>query len=372
MVGMAQPLQRRSATLPEQIVGPRLELRIWDPALAEALSAAVANSLAELRPFMKWADQEPMSLADRRRLLETGRRTWSEGGDGSYAIVIDGRVIGACGLHHRGEAGQMAIGYWVDSDHTGRGYATEVARLLTDVALAQPGITSVAIHHERANRASGRVAARAGFVFAGQRASTSGLAAGDGVEWIWRAMTLPGFAIRPEEPGDFDGIASVVEAAFGSPAEAKLVADIRASPHYVPDMALLAEIDDPNAPGVRRPVGHVMISGCVLRADDGTNRGIKMLSPLAVDPRFHRHGIGGALVKAALDRAHAAGEPLVVLEGSPHYYRRFGFEPAHDHGILIRVPDWAPPEAGQVCHLSNADRSLTGTVVYPAAFDGLE
>ncbi len=304
--------------------------------------------------------------------MAEGRRTWQSGGDGHYVVVLDGRVIGAGGLHRRGVAGQLAIGYWIDSEHTGNGYATEVASLLRAVALRQPGVDSVTIHHERTNPASGRVAVKAGFVFAGQQASSGEAPAGDGVEYVWRAMTLPGFIVRPECTDDVTAIESVVAEAFGSPAEAQLVADIRSSPGYVPNTALVAEIDDTEGGhGGRRVIGHVMISGCLLRASDGAERSIRMLSPLAVHPEFHRCGVGGALVKAALDEAEKAGEPLVVLEGSPDYYSRFGFEPSQGHGITLPIPDWAPPEAGQLVRLRNYDPALTGTVVYPGAFDGL-
>lgn len=36
------------------------------------------------------------------------------------------------------------------------------------------------------------------------------------------------------------------------------------------------------------------------------------------------------------------------------------------------LPDWAPPEAGQILPLTNDDPSLRGRIVYSDAFDGLE
>ncbi len=355
---------------PERLSGRRVELEIWHETHAEAFSVAVANSLEELRPFMPWAATEPLSPAERRALIAQRRREWAAGGDGFYTVLLEGRVIGACGLHRRGAPGEVDVGYWIDSDHTGRGLAAEAAELLTAAALARPDVDSVAIHHERTNPASGRVAAKAGFVFAAQRPTPDPAPASDGIEWVWRAMTLPGFTIRPEEPADAVSIAAVVEAAFGSPVEARLVSDIRTSPGYRPDLALVAEIDRPDGDG-RRIVGHVMISDAVVRTDDGDEHPIAMLSPLAVAPDAHRRGVGAALVRAAVDRADAAGEPMVVLEGSPAYYGRFGFEPAVDHGLALPLPDWAPIEAGQVLWFGGHDPRLTGTVVYPPAFDGL-
>jgi putative acetyltransferase len=172
--------------------------------------------------------------------------------------------------------------------------------------------------------------------------------------------------IRPESPGDHGAIRRVVAAAFGRDVEAELVDRIRASPEYVPEMALVA-----TAGG--EIVGHVMVSHAVVRSDDGDRR-ISMLSPLAVHPAHQRSGVGSALVSASLAAAEALGEPVVILEGSPAYYGRFGFEHSVGYGIEIHLPEWAPPEAAQVMRLSSFDPddpTLRGTVVYPPAFDSL-
>jgi putative acetyltransferase len=66
--------------------------------------------------------------------------------------------------------------------------------------------------------------------------------------------------------------------------------------------------------------------------------------------------------------ADARGEPLVILEGSPVYYGRFGFEHSVLHGIHIKLPSWAPPEAAQVLRLNTYDPAIRGQVVYPPAF----
>lgn len=177
----------------------------------------------------------------------------------------------------------------------------------------------------------------------------------------------PGVTIRAERPADHGHIRDVVAAAFASDDEADLVERIRASPEYVTEMALVAEVDG-------EIVGHVMVSGTSLRHGHG-DRTIMMLAPLAVRPDHQRSGVGAALVEAVVAIAEQRGEPLVVLEGSPGYYGRLEFEPADRYGIELPLPDWAPPEAAQVRRLSThdpADATLRGTVVYPAAFDDVE
>jgi putative acetyltransferase len=168
---------------------------------------------------------------------------------------------------------------------------------------------------------------------------------------------------RPEEPTDYDAIAAVVSRAFGSANEARLVAAIRESTNYVPGWSLVATVDS-------RVVGHVMVSYATL-LDGSRERRVPNLSPLAVDPHHQRRGIGSALVRAVASNVDAAGELLIVLEGSPWYYSKLGFEHCVPLGITIRLPDWAPAEAAQVLRLSRYDPAVRGLVVYPPAFDAL-
>jgi putative acetyltransferase len=168
--------------------------------------------------------------------------------------------------------------------------------------------------------------------------------------------------IRSEEASDRDAISAVVSRAFGAPDVARLVTAIRASASYVPDWALVAVTDE------RRLAGFVMVSYVTAR-DATTEQSVASLSPLAVDPDCQRRGIGASLVREVASRVDRAGEPLIVLEGSPAYYSRLGFEYAVPLGITIKLPDWAPPEAAQVLRLSKYDAGVRGQISYPPAFD---
>jgi putative acetyltransferase len=177
---------------------------------------------------------------------------------------------------------------------------------------------------------------------------------------IGETLHPSGVSIRAERGADRHAIAEVVEAAFGSASEARLVEAIRASPNYIPDLSLVAELSD-------RVVGHVMIS--IVQLHGAAQHAIASLSPLAVDPAFQRRGIGSALVLEAIRSADERGEPLVVLEGSPAFYGRLGFEHSVPHGIHISLPSWAPPEAAQIRRLTSYDPQVRGRLVYPPAFD---
>jgi len=166
--------------------------------------------------------------------------------------------------------------------------------------------------------------------------------------------------VRAERPGDVDAIHDVVFSAFGSENEAQLVTKIRASENFVPAWSLVAEVDG-------ELVGHVMASYVEL-VDSDKRRRIPSLSPLSVAFDHQNRGIGSVLVRALAPVVEAAGDPLIVLEGDPRYYSRFGFEFSPGVGIHIHLPSWAPPAAAQVLRLRSYDPAIKGHVVYPPAF----
>jgi putative acetyltransferase len=171
--------------------------------------------------------------------------------------------------------------------------------------------------------------------------------------------------IRQETRADVPAVRGLVATAFGDENVARLVDLIRQSPYFLPELSLVAEADG-------KVVGHVLFSRAPLRRNDGDGEveldaEILLLSPLAVHPDFQGRGIGGALVRRGLDMANDRGEPMVILEGSPKLYGRFGFERAADHGIE-RPSDRIPDAAFQVRLLDAYEETLTGRVEYPSAF----
>jgi putative acetyltransferase len=167
--------------------------------------------------------------------------------------------------------------------------------------------------------------------------------------------------IRTETAADVEAIRAVNDAAFGGDVESRLVAAIRASEHFIPELSLVAEVD-----GV--VVGHVLLSHVFLRGDP--DRMILSLAPICVHPDHQNRNIGGKLIAAAFEAARRLGEDIIVLEGHPDYYPRFGFEPAVPAGIdkpNPRVPD----EAFMVMFLAESARGTKGKLDYPQAFHDL-
>ena len=164
--------------------------------------------------------------------------------------------------------------------------------------------------------------------------------------------------IRLAREDDWPSILEVHRAAFDPEDVPRIAAELHAQTDlYVPELSFVAE--DQGA-----VVGHVMNTWNWI---EETGERVLQLSPLGVLPSHQRQGHGSGLVRASLDAVRAAGEPLLLVEGAPAYYGRFGFVRADELGLL------PPPEAlydwaFQVAVLDQGAALPQGRVVYSAPF----
>jgi putative acetyltransferase len=139
---------------------------------------------------------------------------------------------------------------------------------------------------------------------------------------------------------------------------AELVRKLRASEALIPELNLVAEVDGVLA-------GHLMFS----RAAITSGHTVALLSPLGVLPTYQRRKVGTSLVEYALNWLRQSSFPVVVLEGVPAYYPRFGFTSAYALGIEPPIP--LPESVWQAYRLPAFQESVKGTVHYPEEFDFL-
>jgi len=170
-------------------------------------------------------------------------------------------------------------------------------------------------------------------------------------------------SIRGEQPGEEPAVRALVERSFGQAVVGELVDALRDSWAWVDGLSFVAVRDE-------ELVGHVLFTRSWLDAPRHLVE-VLVLSPLCVAPEQREQGIGGRLVTEGLDRLADRPEPLVVLEGSPRYYRRFGFRPARELG-LRRPSTRIPEESFQALARPSHDPSLTGTLVYAEPFWALD
>jgi putative acetyltransferase len=162
--------------------------------------------------------------------------------------------------------------------------------------------------------------------------------------------------IRSETDADRAEIRKVNEEAFGRRVEADLVDAIRASDRFVPELSLVATVEDDI-------VGHLLLS--YVEIEPGAHPALQ-LGPLAVLPSHQRRGIGSALMNEAVRVTDERGEPLILIEGNPRYYERFGFRRSDESGI--EAPVGVDQQYFMVRPLTAYDPALRGRVIYSAAF----
>jgi putative acetyltransferase len=166
--------------------------------------------------------------------------------------------------------------------------------------------------------------------------------------------------IRPETAADHDAIRKVNDEAFGEPIEAKIVDAIRASDRYVPELSLVAVSEG-------QTLGQVISS--YVDVEPGTRR-VLQVGPLAVLPSHQRRGIGSALMEETIRIADARGEPLLLIEGNPKYYERFGFNRADAVGIEP-PPEAHGPQYFMIRPLASYDPSFRSRAIYPPETFGI-
>ncbi len=130
------------------------------------------------------------------------------------------------------------------------------------------------------------------------------------------------YIIRNEEAKDIEQVRTVLQAAFTSDAESRLVDALRANGKAIISLvAVCAE----------EVLGHILFS-VVTTSPPTAAKGIG-LAPVAVRPDMQSQGIGSELIDTGLELCREMGFDYCVVLGDPDYYHRFGFERAHNFGF---------------------------------------
>jgi len=169
--------------------------------------------------------------------------------------------------------------------------------------------------------------------------------------------------IRAEKPEDISSIYEVNKLAFERDSEAKLVDVLRAREDFIPELSLIATIND-------KIVGHILLSKISIVNEDQKKHESLALAPVSVIPECQKQGIGKMLITNALDKAKDLGYESVIVLGHKDYYPKFGFGLASHWGI--KAPFDVPEDHFMAIELKK--RSLDGkkgTVEYPPEFSSV-
>ncbi|MDY0872208.1 GNAT family N-acetyltransferase [Dongia rigui] len=164
--------------------------------------------------------------------------------------------------------------------------------------------------------------------------------------------------IKAATAADLAPISKLHDAAFGTPHEGRLVADLTHS-----DLAVLSLVARENG----TIVGHILFSPLVIDVDDDTVMGLA-LAPLAVLPPHQNRGIGTALTRAGLVAAVQHDWQAVIVLGHPSYYSRFGFSATLAQGF---ESPFAGPYLMALELIPGALSGRKGKIIYPPPFTAL-
>ncbi len=168
--------------------------------------------------------------------------------------------------------------------------------------------------------------------------------------------------VRQEKQGDAEAIAVVNRSAFGGDEEAQLVAALRGSESFIPELSLVAVVGE-------RIAGHILLFRARLERPAGQIMDILALAPMAVVPSQSHRGIGSTLIQEATTRARDLGYPAIVVIGHPDYYGRFDFTEAATWGINCALP--VPAKSVTARELTPGALAGGGQLRYPAEFSRL-
>lgn len=156
------------------VVTERLVLRPPHEEDVEAIASLAGNRrVAEMLAAMPfpYGRENAADFVRRARAGQIGKCV--------YAITLadSGHFVGCCGINRARPEPGLGLGYWIGEPHWGKGYATEAAHALIDLAFRATAIERLHASCRVTNAASRRVIHKCGFQYAGMGMMDS-LAAG--------------------------------------------------------------------------------------------------------------------------------------------------------------------------------------------------
>lgn len=165
--------------------------------------------------------------------------------------------------------------------------------------------------------------------------------------------------IRQERESDYEEVAQVIKIAFASAEhcdgnEADLVANLRKSQAFIPELSLVAVEQ-------QKVIGHILFSK--VKIGEKTELA---LAPLSVLPEYQRKGIGKSLIQEGHRIAQQLNYDYSIVLGSPDYYSKFGYIPASQYQITAPFP--VEDEFFMALKLNAKADAVNGVVEYDPAF----
>jgi RimJ/RimL family protein N-acetyltransferase len=136
---------------------------------AEAMHQGIAESFAELRPWLPWAKTMP-TLEDARQKNRDSLAKFVAGSAYSFRIYskAGSEFLGVLGLEPQDpDVPSFELGYWLRTSFTGRGFTTEAISGLLSLAQGQLQARRIQVRVDERNSRSWRILQRLGFDWEG-------------------------------------------------------------------------------------------------------------------------------------------------------------------------------------------------------------
>lgn len=127
---------------------------------------AVAESVADLQPWLPWAEEYDRGSA--QRFIRESVGAWAEGRAFDFTIrAIDDpdRHIGNVSIWPTSQQNRIGeVGYWIRSGETGKGFGAEATMRATQIGFEEMGLHKVQLRIAVGNVGSDRIAEKIGFI----------------------------------------------------------------------------------------------------------------------------------------------------------------------------------------------------------------
>ncbi len=170
--------------------------------------------------------------------------------------------------------------------------------------------------------------------------------------------------IRQENDKDYEIVYKLIKDAFDEAEhtdgdEHNLVKRLRKSKNYIPQLSLVASIDE-------EIVGHILLTKLFIENKNEKYESLA-LAPLSILPKYQGMGIGSKLIKKSLSAAKELRYKSIFVLGHENYYPKFGFKESTYFGIS--APFEVASENFMAIELENNSlKDVDGAIIYAKEF----
>lgn len=314
-------------------------LIVRSPTLDDIGNLHARRNHPDVAVLQDWETPYPLEKAQAlvESVIEEGQPTNNEWW---LAIISrpDGVVVGDLALHLTSEGRTAEVGYSLDREQWGQGYASEALAVLVDYLFDSLDVVRVFGMLDPVNVASARVLERTGFLYEG-RTKKSYWKAGEFSDDLIYGMTKEDRDAWRDRPTDPPGAVELLEVTTDNFEEVAHLATHESQKRLVAPMlwsfsdALFPEVvdDAPLVPWMRAIAADGELCGFLMLALRTQHHPDPYLWRLLIDRRHQRRGIGARALAMVCEDLRSQGETGLLTsweegKGSPRpFYLGLGF-----------------------------------------------